>query len=438
MASDTHGNDAVNTSATGAGTTAAERASDNASSIDHVHEKAPVVLTKKQKLRRHCGRFKWWYLAAAIIFLIILLPILFLVILPAIVRRIVSDQTLPVYSGTFVAMTPEKLMVSLETMLDTPIPAVIDETTLFLYNSATQEGDDFTPFLNISIPSTHISKDTSIFINNQTATVTNETELEYWFNRVFDDPQVDLSVRGDTTIHLSSLHYGAHIDKTVEFNSLDYLRGLSITDMSLNFPALDNGTNMQGTLNIPNWGVLALHLGDVSFNLLAGDLRIGLITIFDLVMEPGNNTLPFYGELFLSEIVQNVGKFLDAEADSLNDGQIQIDAVGNQTVIDGLHIPYVERILNAKRLHLYTSVIDFASAFINGVSGGGNASIISVVSEVVGNNTLIEQALEHWNTTERAASSSEARARSFNPKRNMALLKLGMKMMARGNNLYGF
>lgn len=120
-------------------------------------------------------------------------------------------------------------MVSLETMLDTPIPAVIDETTLFLYNSATQEGDDFTPFLNISIPSTHISKDTSIFINNQTATVTNETELEYWFNRVFDDPQVDLSVRGDTTIHLSSLHYGAHIDKTVEFNSLDYLRGLSIT-----------------------------------------------------------------------------------------------------------------------------------------------------------------------------------------------------------------
>ncbi|KAK6217785.1 hypothetical protein LQW54_003294 [Pestalotiopsis sp. IQ-011] len=195
---------------------------------------------------------------------------------------------------------------------------------------------------------------------------------------------------------------------------------------------------MHGTLNIPNWGVLALHLGDVSFNLLAGDLRIGLITIYDLVMEPGNNTLPFYGELFLSEIVQNVGKFLDAEADSLNNGQIQIDAVGNQTVIDGLHIPYVERILNAKRLHLYTSVIDFASAFINGVSGGGNASIISVVSEVVGNSTLIEQALEHWNTTEKAASSSEARARSFNPKRNMALLKLGMKMMARGHNLNGF
>ncbi|ETS75776.1 hypothetical protein PFICI_12720 [Pestalotiopsis fici W106-1] len=431
-------NNAVNTSVGGAGTTAAARPSDNASSIDHVYEKAPVVLTKKQKLRRHCGRFKWWYLAAAIILLIILLPLLFLVILPAIVRRIVSDQTLPVYSGTFVAMTPATLMVSLETSLDTPIPAVIDETTLFLYNSETQEGSDFTPFLNITIPSTHIGRDTSIFISNQTATVTNETELEYWFNHVFDDPRVDLSVRGDTTIHLSSLHYGAHIDKTVEFSSLNYLAGLSITDMYLNFPALDNGTNMHGMLNIPNWGVLALHLGDVSFNLVAGDLNIGLITIYDLVMEPGNNSLPFYGELFLSEIVQNLGRFLDAEAESLNNGQIQIDAVGNQTVIDGLHIPYVERILNAKRLHLYISVIEFASAFINGVSGGGNASIVSVLGDVVGNNTIIEQALAHWNKTSNAAKSSEGRARSLNPKRNLALLRLGMEIMARGQNLNGF
>jgi hypothetical protein len=70
-------NDAVNTSAAGAGTTAAPRASDNASSIDHVYEKEPpVVLTKRQKLKRHFGRFKWWYLAAGIILLIILLPLL--------------------------------------------------------------------------------------------------------------------------------------------------------------------------------------------------------------------------------------------------------------------------------------------------------------------------------------------------------------------------
>lgn len=179
-------------------------------------------------------------------------------------RKIVSDQTLPVYSGTFVALTPETLMVSLETSLDTPIPAVIDETTLFLYNSETQEGSDFTPFLNISIPSTHISKDTSIFINNQTATVTNETELEYWFNRVFDDPRVDLSVRGDTTIHLSSLHYGAHIDKTVEFASLDYLAGLSIT-VSIEICYLLTATNISAHKVLSRDDLRARHAKDHYF-----------------------------------------------------------------------------------------------------------------------------------------------------------------------------
>ena len=51
--------------------------SDNASSTDHVGDKAAgPPLSKRQKIRRHCGRFWLWYLIASIIFLAILLPIL--------------------------------------------------------------------------------------------------------------------------------------------------------------------------------------------------------------------------------------------------------------------------------------------------------------------------------------------------------------------------
>lgn len=35
-----------------------------------------VVVTKRQKVRRHFGRFKWWYLLGVILFLAIILPIL--------------------------------------------------------------------------------------------------------------------------------------------------------------------------------------------------------------------------------------------------------------------------------------------------------------------------------------------------------------------------
>jgi hypothetical protein len=52
----------------------AESVNDNASG-DHVEDKAPL-LTKRQKVKRHCGRFWLYYLIGSIILLAILLPIL--------------------------------------------------------------------------------------------------------------------------------------------------------------------------------------------------------------------------------------------------------------------------------------------------------------------------------------------------------------------------
>lgn len=62
----------------GAATPAVATRLDDASSIDHVQEKTPPAapLKKREKFKRHCGRFKWWYLAGLIIFLAIILPVL--------------------------------------------------------------------------------------------------------------------------------------------------------------------------------------------------------------------------------------------------------------------------------------------------------------------------------------------------------------------------
>lgn len=63
---------------TGADTTpTANIQSDNASSDDHVRDKkANPDLSKRQKLKQHFGRFKWWYLLGLVILLAILLPLL--------------------------------------------------------------------------------------------------------------------------------------------------------------------------------------------------------------------------------------------------------------------------------------------------------------------------------------------------------------------------
>lgn len=68
--------------ATPAGAGGAQAGNANVSSFeegdDNVAEKggAAAGLTKGQKLKRHFLRFKWWYLAAGIILLAIILPIM--------------------------------------------------------------------------------------------------------------------------------------------------------------------------------------------------------------------------------------------------------------------------------------------------------------------------------------------------------------------------
>ncbi len=337
---------------------------------------------------------------------------------------------MPVNGGSFVAVSPTQLRISLSTLLDTPLPADIDSTTLYLYN---KNGDDFSPFVHVTLPELRIDGETNVIIKDQTVTVTNETELVAWFGRVFDQPTVELSNRGDPTIHLGVLQYGAHIDKTVEVNSLNQLKGFGIEHMQLILPAEANGTNIQGTLNLPNWGALALGLGDLKLNLMSGDLRIGLITIYDVFIPPGNNSRYFNGELFLGTIMQNIGTVLASQGDALSEGNIQIDATGNATIVNGQHIGFIEAVLNKRRVSSTIPVTKLLGDAIGSFTGSGEASISSLLDAVFGNSTLINDALSHWNM-KRNGTTTDKRSLPFVPgaatkPSKLNLLKLGMRLM---------
>ncbi|KAI8961506.1 hypothetical protein F5Y11DRAFT_348415 [Daldinia sp. FL1419] len=401
-------------------------------SDDHVTEKTPVAapLTKKQKFKRHCGRFWWWYLIGLVIFLAIFLPILFLVIIPAIVQRILDSQTMPVTGGAFIAITPEKLNISITTSLDTPLPADIDPVTLFMYNHATP---DFSPFVNITLPPLHIDGETEIVLTDQTVVITNETELISWFGDVFDHPTVTLSTRGEAKIHLGALHSNGYIDKTVEVNSLNKLDGFAIEHMQLLYPALENGTNIQGSLNLPNWGALTLGIGNLSLNLMAGDLRIGLITIYEVLIPPGNNSRYFNGELYLDVLMQNIGTVLSTQSDALNEGNIQIDATGNATVVNGQHIRFIEAVLSKRRVTSKIPVTKLMGDLVASFTNGTQVNFPDLLDDVFGNSTLIQEVLSHWNSTrnekgERLKRSLPSVSRGIFGSSALTLLKLGMGM----------
>lgn len=75
-------------------------------------------------------------------------------------------------------------------------------------------------------------------------------------------------------------------------------------------------------------------------------------------------------------------------------------------------------------------VIKLASDVINSLTGGGSASLVDILEEVIGNNTLIEQALSHWNATGTATATKMKKSTllGISSPRALNLLKLGMRM----------
>ncbi|KAI0395313.1 hypothetical protein F5Y17DRAFT_203434 [Xylariaceae sp. FL0594] len=412
---------------------------DGSSVDDHVLEKpvAAVPLTKRQKVKRHCGRFKWWYLGVALVILIILLPLIFTKILPAITQSIVEHQKLPIIGGTFLALSPTTLSVTLETQLDTPLPADLDPTNLFVFN---KDAPVYSPFINLTLPKQHVNHKTTVRVMNQTVTVLNQTELVRWFDHIFDDQVADISVKGKTTVHLGALHMPATIDKTIEVGALNYLKGFTITDLQLIVPPEENGNNIKGTLNLPNAGVLTLGLGNLTLDLYSGDFKLGYVNLYDVLLPPGNNSRAFDGKLNTADLLPNFGVILDSQSDALAEGNVRLRATGSSATINGVHIGYLEEVLGKKKLIADVPVFKLLGDVISGFTGGqAGGSLTNLFGDTFGNSTFIEGLLSHWNnttpsggsntkSTKMARSPSRYESRTIKAPATKSLLKMGLKL----------
>ncbi|KAG5998083.1 hypothetical protein E4U43_002502 [Claviceps pusilla] len=421
-------------SAAGARGSADENGADaqsNASSNDHINDKAAgPPLTKRQRVRRHCGRFWLWYLIATILFLAIFLPILFKIIIPAIVQSIINSQGLPIAGGGLECISATQVKIALNTSLDAPIPARLSDFSLGLYN---KDAPDFTPFLNLSIPGQKINGDTKVIIPWQLVTIEDESELVRWFDQIFDTEKADVSLAGRPTIHLGELSSNPTIAKTISLPGLRRLSGIGITDLKIMFPPDKSGNNLKGTINIPNSGVLMLNFGNITFDIFSGAVKLGKITTYDVLLNVGNNTLNFDGYLDLPNLVKNFGLVLESQKAALNRGQVDLNVTATNVMVHGERIPYIEKVLGRRPLTPSISVITLISDVLAGFLGGGGTSIVNALGDVVGNNTFLQNVIDNYNHTQsmkKASKPTLLSKRAPNPKDALMwnMLKLGLRM----------
>lgn len=127
-----------------------------------------------------------------------------------------------------------------------------------------------------------------------------------------------------------------------------------MTQFSIKLTPDPDGTNMEGTVYIPNPSVMTISMGNVTFNnfIHGTQTLIGNSTLTDLVLKPGNNTIPMKSivnqTLVITELTSN-----------FKNGMLPVDIVGLSSVYNGQHLPYFEKALAS---NTQTITLDVGSA----------------------------------------------------------------------------
>lgn len=293
----------------------------------------------------------------------------------------------------------------------------------------------YSPFLNLTLPAQHVKGKTDVDIQNQTQPIANASEAVKWLGNVVDNDKVDISIKSSLTVRLGALNSNPTLDKTVELPGLRKLSGMGISSLKLNIGAAKGTDNAEGTMIIPNWGVLDLFLGDVTFDLLSADLKLGSVMLPSLTLNRGNNTCSFKGTLDLPTIISNIGPVLNAQAQYIKQGNLQLGARASSVTLNGEHITIIEQVLMPRTILFPVSIVQLLVDVVGGIiPGGGNGTdIIGNVVGVLGNNTLIQDALSNFNhTNAKHPQQTQTKKTKRNSPDNLMwnLLKVAMKMKA--------
>lgn len=124
-----------------------------------------------------------------------------------------------------------------------------------------------------------------------------------------------------------------------------------MTDFELIMTAHPDNYNSNGTVLIPNPTVTTYEMGNMTMDLYVGNVSIGNSTLENVVLRPGNNSLPL---LALTNQTA-VGLLLFTEYKS---GIFPIDIVTRTVVNNGQRLPYYEHPLQAKNLTVKLNVIE--------------------------------------------------------------------------------
>lgn len=325
----------------------------------------------------------------------------FTTIIPSIVQNFANTQSIVVRAVNFTVISPTEFNLSVDVGLDLPVSAILYPLQPQVYNRYDNDTEAFSPIFNLSVPESRLGQGSSLHISEQTITVTNNPEFVQLVHRVWQDGTFPVSVRCSPRVGLSKLTFTPPLDRTIHLDSLGHIDGLILDNVGLIIPPNENGETIRGAFGLPNRMKVKFSVGTIIVDILVAGVRVAVLTIDDVTGPPGNAILPFHGQLFLPDILENLGPILSSLAGPLGRGDIEVNITGNANTIDGQHVPFIEDFLNNIIITLPIPVTKLVADIAGSLLGSRATSMGSTIGSVFSNQTLMSQILGHWEDSDR-------------------------------------
>jgi len=225
------------------------------------------------------------------------------------------------------------------------------------------------PFGYLNIPATKATKTATIIVN-QELEIKDAAEFARYNQLVLTSETYRVAQRGRM-----GLKEMAFPKTTVDFNKvviskgLNNLKGFEVRNISITLVPAADGTNMRGQVFIPNPSPMTIDMGTVTQNVMVGDTSIGLATIPNLVLHPGDNLVDMTS-------ASNQAAVISLITSKYPDGNLPVTITGNNSTRNGVDLPYFTAALKQQVLHTTLSLGPALKAVgldLSSLSGGGGS-----------------------------------------------------------------
>ena len=318
----------------------------------YINLKDAQPMTFKEKLVPHFRKWWWAHLIAFLLLTLFFVLILLFVAFPKIAQSNI-DSASSLNVTQLILSNPSATGFHLfqnSTITNTaPYHPQLDAFNATIALEGSQ------PYASIEIGHMHAQR-TTIAIVDQDVVLTDVDAFTDYNKAVLNQETVSLAINGKTTIHemafpATSIKYA----KSTSMQGLNKLAGFAVLNFQIKIIPEADGSNMVGNVSIPNPTVMTLSMGNVTFfsSLSATSssppVPIGNVSIDNLVLTPGANTLPMRAQV-------DQGTVVGALINTYHDGMVPMDIVGNTAIYDGQHLPYFEAALQSLTQHVTLDV----------------------------------------------------------------------------------